>query len=61
MGLGPRILRGLFLGKEAIQMTKSYSSLQIALHWAIAGLIAANYLISEGMEQAFDGMMEGGR
>lgn len=41
-------------------MTKSYSSLQIALHWAIAGLITANYLISEGMEQAFDGMMEGG-
>ena len=36
-----------------------YSRLQIALHWAIAALIVANYLISEGMEDAFDGMMEG--
>lgn len=41
-------------------MNKGYSRLQIALHWAIAGLIVANYLISDGMEQAFDGMMEGG-
>jgi cytochrome b561 len=41
-------------------MTKGYSTLQIVLHWAIAGLIMANYLISEGMEEAFDGMMEGG-
>jgi cytochrome b561 len=54
------MFRGLFLGKEAILMTKSYSSLQIVLHWAIAGLIAANYLISDDMEQAFDTMMQGG-
>jgi cytochrome b561 len=40
-------------------MNKGYSTLQIALHWAIAGLIVANYLISDGMEEAFDGMMEG--
>ena len=39
--------------------TTGYSRLQIALHWAIAALIVANYLISEGMEDAFDGMMEG--
>ena len=36
-----------------------YSGLQIALHWAIALLIGVNYLVSEGMEESFDGMMEG--
>lgn len=36
-----------------------YSGLQIGLHWAIALLIGVNYLVSEGMEQSFDGMMEG--
>lgn len=36
-----------------------YSGLQIALHWAIALLIGVNYLVSEGMEQSFDAMMEG--
>ena len=40
-------------------MTKGYSGLQIVLHWAIAGLIIANYLISDGMGHAFDGMMKG--
>ena len=40
-------------------MTKGYSGLQIVLHWAIAGLIIANYLISDGMGQAFNGMMKG--
>ena len=37
-----------------------YSGLQIGLHWAIALLIGVNYLVSEGMEESFDGMMEGG-
>lgn len=36
-----------------------YSGLQIGLHWAIALLIGVNYLVSEGMEETFDGMMEG--
>jgi cytochrome b561 len=34
-------------------MTKSYSVLQIALHWAIAVLIFANYIISDDMGRAF--------
>lgn len=37
----------------------AYSGLQIGLHWATAALIGANYLISDGMEQAFDAKMEG--
>jgi cytochrome b561 len=37
-----------------------YSRLQIGLHWATAALIAGNYFISEGMEDAFDAKMEGG-
>ena len=40
-------------------MTKSYSALQIALHWAIAVLIAANYLISDDMERDFDAALGG--
>ena len=36
-----------------------YSGLQIGLHWAIALLIGVNYLVSEAMEETFDGMMEG--
>jgi cytochrome b561 len=37
-----------------------YSTAQITLHWATAALIAGNYFISEGMEDAFDAKMEGG-
>lgn len=37
----------------------SYSPLQIALHWAIAALIIANWFISEGMDDVFDGSLEG--
>ena len=38
-----------------------YSGLQIGLHWLIALLILANYFIlSDGMEEAFDAMMENG-
>lgn len=40
-------------------MILHYSRLQILLHWLIAALIIANYLISEGMPEIFDGMMEG--
>lgn len=36
-----------------------YSAVQIGLHWAIALLIGVNYFVSEGMEDAFDGSMEG--
>ena len=39
--------------------TTGYSRLQIALHWLIAALIVLNYFVSEGMEDAFDGRMEG--
>lgn len=39
--------------------TDRYSWLQISLHWAIALLIVTNYLFSEGIEDAFDAMMEG--
>ncbi len=39
--------------------TKDYSGLQIALHWATAALIAGNYLVSDGMEQALDAKMDG--
>ena len=37
-----------------------YSRLQIGLHWTIGLLIVGNYFFSDGMEQAFDGMMESG-
>ncbi|HQY45144.1 MAG TPA: cytochrome b/b6 domain-containing protein [Paracoccaceae bacterium] len=36
-----------------------YSGLQIALHWAVAGLIAANWLLSEGMGRYLDQRLEG--
>jgi cytochrome b561 len=42
-----------------MQNSEGYGRTQILLHWAIAILIVANYLVSEGMEDAFDGMMEG--
>lgn len=38
---------------------QNYSRLQIGLHWLIALLIGFNYLVSEGMEDAFDGTLEG--
>lgn len=37
----------------------SYGGLQIALHWATVVLIGANYLVSEGMEEALDARLEG--
>lgn len=37
-----------------------YSTLQIGLHWGIAGLILFNYVFSDGMEDALDGMIEAG-
>jgi cytochrome b561 len=40
-------------------MAKSYSALQIFLHWAIAALIIANYLISDEMGRSFYNMMKG--
>ena len=35
-----------------------YSRLQIVLHWAIALGVVFNYIFSDGMERAFDSMME---
>jgi cytochrome b561 len=40
--------------------TNGYSGLQIALHWAVAVGVVFNYIVSDGMEQAFDTMTEGG-
>lgn len=37
-----------------------YSRLQMALHWATAALIGANWLVSEGMEEALDTRLDGG-
>lgn len=37
-----------------------YSILQIALHWGVAALILFNYFVSDGMEDALDGMVEAG-
>lgn len=42
-----------------MQEKTSYSRGQILLHWLIGALIISNYFISEGMEDAFDGRMEG--
>jgi len=36
-----------------------YSGLQIALHWAVAGLIVSNWLLSEGMGRYLDQRLEG--
>jgi cytochrome b561 len=36
-----------------------YSSLQIALHWSIMVLVAANILIGQGMERVFRGLLAG--
>ena len=36
-----------------------YSALQISLHWATALLIAANYVISDGMGEALDAHLNG--
>ncbi len=41
-----------------MQKMDRYNWAQIALHWGIAGLILANYLFSEGIEDGFEGMME---
>jgi cytochrome b561 len=41
-------------------MAKSYTALQIALHWTIAILIVANYLISDEMGRSLRSQLEGG-
>lgn len=43
-----------------MQAKQGYSRAQIALHWAIAGLVIANYVVSEGMGDALDARIEGG-
>lgn len=42
-----------------MQTRTSYNPVQIALHWAIAGLIALNYIISDGMPEIFDASLDG--
>jgi cytochrome b561 len=42
-----------------MKISIGYSGLQIALHWLIGGLIAVNWFVSEGMEDAFDAHTEG--
>lgn len=37
-----------------------YSSLQIALHWTVAVLVTANWLLGEAMEEAFADISEDG-
>ena len=39
--------------------TSGYSRPQIALHWAVAVLVAYNYVFAETVEDAFDQMLEG--
>lgn len=50
-----------FRKRKVTKMAKksSYSGLQIALHWATVVLIGANWLVSEGMEEALDARLEG--
>lgn len=36
-----------------------YSSYQIAIHWSVVGLVVANWLLGQGMEQVFDARQEG--
>ena len=43
-----------------MELKNGYSGLQISLHWATAALIAGNYFVSEGMQDAFDAKMSGG-
>ena len=40
-------------------LTTRYSGAQMALHWATASLIAANYFISDGMGDALDAHIAG--
>ncbi len=40
-------------------MTTGYTRVQIALHWQVAILIAVQFLMSEGIEEAWDAYKEG--
>lgn len=40
-------------------MPKGYSSVQIALHWIVAVLIAGQFLFNEPITEAFDSLMDG--
>lgn len=41
-------------------MRKGYSGAQIALHWLVAILVLAQFLLAEGMEEAWDAVERGG-
>ena len=40
---------------------KGYSATQIALHWIVAILILSQYLLAEGMEEAWEVVEDGGQ
>jgi cytochrome b561 len=46
--------------EAALKTTAGYSTLQIALHWAIALLILAAWLSAEGAEEALEAIEDGG-
>lgn len=41
------------------QSPNAYARMQVILHWGIALLIAFQYLLHEGIEEAWDGRLEG--
>ncbi|AVW91902.1 cytochrome b [Celeribacter baekdonensis] len=43
-----------------MKTSQSYSMLQKLLHWAVVLTFAFNYVVSDGMERAFDAFMETG-
>ena len=53
-------MNGMLLQAIMMKVSTGYSGLQILLHWLIGILIAVNWFISDGMEEAFDAHTEGG-
>lgn len=45
-------------GNLVMSRRRGYNAVQIALHWAVAGLVVFNYIYSEGMEDALDARLE---
>lgn len=45
--------------ERAVHARHGYSSYQIAIHWSVVGLVAANWLLGQGMEGVFDAREEG--
>jgi cytochrome b561 len=51
---------GLSSNEATMKTTVGYSTLQIVLHWAVALLIVAAFLTSEGAEEAMEVIEKGG-